>query len=58
MDDILLANVTWQCHLWTIEDTLHTLEINELSCNPSKCMFGMAKLEFLGFEISREGTKK
>jgi len=57
MDDILLANETWQGHLETIEDTLHTLEINELSCNPSKCMFGMPKLEFLGFEISRDGIK-
>jgi len=55
MDGILLANETWQGHLETIEDTLHTLEINELSCNPSKCMFGMSKLEFLGFEISRDG---
>ena len=57
MDDILLANESWQGHLSTIEDTLHMLEINELSCNPSKCMFGMAKLEFWGFEISREGIK-
>jgi len=57
MDDILLANETWQGHLSTIEDTLHTLEINELTCNPSKCMFGMAKLEFLGFEISSEWIK-
>jgi len=57
MDDILLANETWQGHLSTIEDTLHTLEINELSCNPSKCMFGMPKLEFLEFEISRNGIK-
>ena len=57
MDDILLANETWQGHLSTIEDTLHTLEINELTCNPSKCMFGMTKLEFLVFVISREGIK-
>ena len=57
MDDILLANETWEGHLETIEDTLHTLEINELSCNPSKCMFGMPKLKFLGFEISRDGIK-
>ena len=57
MDDMLLANETWQGHLSTIEDTLHTLEINEFTCNPSKCMFGMAKLDFLGFDISREGIK-
>jgi len=57
MDDILLANETWEGHLETIEDTLHTLEINELTCNPSKCMFGMSKLEFLGFEISGDGIK-
>jgi len=57
MDDILLANQTWQGHLSTIEDILHTLETNELTCNPSKCMPGMAKLGFLGFEISREGIK-
>jgi len=57
MDDILLVNETWEGHLETIEDTLHTLEINELTCNPSKCMFGMSKLEFLGFEISGDGIK-
>jgi len=57
MDDILLANKTWEGHPETIEETLHTLEINELTCNPSKCMFGMSKLEFLLFEISRDGIK-
>ena len=57
MDDILLATETWQGHLSTIEDTLYTLETNELTCNPSKCMFGMAKLEFWGFEISKEESE-
>ena len=57
MDDILLVNESWEGHLATIEETLHTLETNNLSCNPSKCSFAMSKVEFLGFEISREGIK-
>ena len=57
MDDILIGNETWEGHLSTIEETLHTLEMNNLSCNPTKCSFAMSKVEFLGFEISREGVK-
>ena len=31
MDDILIGNETWEGHLATIEETLHTLETNNLS---------------------------
>ena len=35
MDDICLANKSWLEHLGTLEDTLRTLQRNDLTCNPT-----------------------
>jgi len=57
MDDICLADKSWLEHLRTLEDTLRTLQRNDLTCNPTKCELGMANLEFLGFQIGSDGVK-
>ena len=44
-------------HLGTLEDTLRTLQRNDLTCNPTKCELGIANLEFLGFQIGADGVK-
>ena len=57
IDDIFLADKSWWEHLGTLEDTLRTLQQNDLTCNPTKCELGMANLEFLGFQIGSDGVK-
>ena len=57
MDDICLADKSWLEHLGTLEDTLRTLQRNDLTYNPTKCELGMANLEFLGFQIESGGVK-
>jgi len=39
-DDLLVVGHNWETHLRNLEDMLHTLQKNSLTCNPAKCELG------------------
>jgi len=51
MDDLVIFSNTWEDHLCHIERTLSTLEQAGLTPNPSKCVWGGRKIEFLGHQV-------
>ena len=48
IDEICLANETWNSHSGTLEDTLKTLRENNVTCNPSKCKLAMSGISNTG----------
>jgi hypothetical protein len=57
MDDICLTSKDWSTHLQRLETVLKTLDINNLSCQPTKASLAFSSVKFLGFEISQDGLK-
>lgn len=55
-DDILVYNETWFDHLHHLWTALALLRHNQLFAKKSKCVFGKASLEYLGYIISDEGV--
>jgi len=53
MDDILIPTETVEENLLLIEEVLTTLKKYKFEVNYSKCQFLKAKIEFLGYIISR-----
>ena len=48
LDDILIFSKTWDEHLDHIRVVLQTLRDHKLFCKPSKCMFGVTEILYLG----------
>ena len=46
MDDILLHSRTWKEHISTIEVLIKTLQTNNLTANPKKCLWGYQNVTF------------
>jgi hypothetical protein len=57
MDDICLTSKDWSTHLQKLETVLEKLDINNLSCQPTKASLAFPSVKFLGFEISQDGLK-
>ena len=57
IDDILIASPDEESHLKHLRQILEKLDQYGLRINPSKCILGVHKLEFLGYEISPNGLK-
>jgi hypothetical protein len=56
MDDICLTSKDWSTHVQRLEMVLKTLDINNLSCQPTKASLAFLG-KFLDFEISQDGLK-
>jgi len=57
VDDLLITSGTWKNHLTDLTDLLTLLIKNNLTCNPSKCEFGFSQIDFLGFNVSKDGIR-
>src|SRR6267154_674387 len=57
LDDALNHHKTEEEHVKGVRDTLQCLREANLFCNPKKCEFHQKKIEFLGVDVSREGSE-
>lgn len=53
LDDILCPGKDFNHALKNLEEVLKTLQLNKLTLNPKKCHFLSTKINFLGFEVTR-----
>ncbi|XP_055527582.1 uncharacterized protein K02A2.6-like [Wyeomyia smithii] len=56
IDDIVVSGRTKQEHDARLQQVLMVLERNNAMLNKSKCIFGVEKLQILGFEVSANGV--
>ncbi|HCK04385.1 MAG TPA: hypothetical protein DHV86_06465, partial [Methylophilaceae bacterium] len=56
LDDMHLATQTEEEFIENLREVLKRFDKHNIFVNPSKCFFGLDKLEILGHEISKEGT--
>lgn len=57
IDDVLIASINSAQHEDHLRQVFQRLQQYCLTINLSKCIFGVGKIEFLGYSISAEGTK-
>ncbi|XP_063624953.1 uncharacterized protein LOC134796705 [Cydia splendana] len=57
MDDILIPAASFEEGLTRLEEVLSVLQQSGLTLKKQKCNFFQQSIEFLGFEISKEGVK-
>ena len=57
MDDVLVPAVTWSQMITNVRDTLETFRVNRLMCNPEKCVLGVNRIQYLGFEVGPDGIR-
>jgi hypothetical protein len=56
-DDILIYKTFWEEHVQHFDRVLQILMEKQLYDKPSKCFFGVQKIEYLGHTVSHEGVK-
>jgi hypothetical protein len=56
-DDILIYNKSWEDHVRHIDMVIHLLKEQQIYAKPSKCFFGVKKVEYLGRIVSHECVK-
>lgn len=56
IDDIPVYSRSEEDHQGHVRGILQLLENNGLFVRPDKCIFGMSKVEFLGYKISASGV--
>lgn len=57
LDDILCPGKTFENALENLEKVFQTLQLNGLTLNPTKCHFMQEYINYLGYEISKQGVK-
>ncbi|GFY01341.1 hypothetical protein TNCV_5078071 [Trichonephila clavipes] len=57
VDDILVASSSPEEHLQHLQILFTRLQQYELSLKPSKCIFGVTSIKFLGFKVSESGIE-
>jgi hypothetical protein len=55
IDDILIASTSPEEHISHLRALFHRLDHYGLTIKPSKCKFGLHKIDFLGFTVSGDG---
>jgi hypothetical protein len=56
-DDVLIHNKSCSKHVQHVDRVLQLLEEQQLYAKPSKCAFGVQRVEYLGHIASHEGVK-
>lgn len=57
VDDILIFSKTFEEHLTHLEQVFSRLKKANLTLKPSKCRFGVAKVNYLGHVLSKDGVQ-
>ena len=57
IDDILVASHSEEEHLQHLKILFQRLQDYGLSLKPSKCIFGVSSIDFLGFKVSESGIE-
>ena len=57
LDDILVYSKTMEEHEQTLEKVLLRLRLEGLYAKPTKCLFVMEEVEFLGHTLTQDGIK-
>lgn len=57
VDDMLIASRSPEEHLEHLRIVFERLNMYGLSIKPSKCIFGVSEIDFLGFNVSESGIK-
>jgi hypothetical protein len=57
LDDIITASGSWSDHFNHLQQLFDRLRQFGLVINADKCVFGAAKVEFLGHEVSAQGAR-
>ncbi|XP_076299334.1 uncharacterized protein LOC143218180 [Lasioglossum baleicum] len=57
IDDILVASSSEAEHLRHLELLFKRLEQYNIVINPGKCKFGQSEVKFLGYKVSKEGSR-
>lgn len=57
IDDILIASTSKEEHEEHLRKLFQRLNDYGLIINPAKCVFGMEQVKFLGYLVTKEGTK-
>ena len=52
IDDMLVNSKEELAHLDDLKELVVTLKQYQMKLNPSKCVFGIASMKFLGFMVS------
>ena len=55
--DILIYCKYWEEHVQHVDKVLQLLKEQQLYEKPSKCLFGVKEVEYLGHIVSHEGVK-
>ena len=55
-DDILIASSTPEEHLRDLKSVFERLAFYGIVINPSKCIFGVDQLDFLGHQVTSQGV--
>ena len=55
-DDILVYSNSWDSHLKDLEKVFKKLRAHKLFAKLSKCEFGVERIDYLGYVISKEGV--
>ena len=56
-DDVLIYNKSWEGNVQHVDRVLQLLKDQQLYDKPSKCLFGVKEVEYLGPIVSHEGVK-
>jgi hypothetical protein len=57
IDDIPIYSKSWKDHVRHVDKVLQLLKEQQLYAKPSKCLFGVKEVEYLGHIVSHEGVK-
>lgn len=57
IDDVLGACAGWEDLMKKLQLVLERIAAKNLKLKPSKCVFGVKRVEFLGYELSAEGKR-
>ena len=56
-NDMLFYTKSWEKHIRHVNRVLQILKEKQLYAKPSKCFYGVMKVEYLGHIVSHEGVK-
>ena len=57
LDDIIIFSRSYDEHLQQLRELLKCMRKHNISLNLSKCRFAMSQVDFLGYNISKDGVK-